>query len=191
MPDRSQPDRPQDSTDMNEQIKRIGDRAKPAIKERGQDYFHKGHVAFLKPKNGGWYASVRGTGRHYGVRLGDLSREQPSLYCDCPAHDRYIVCKHVWATLLAIDEKLREESKAEASEADWRQFLVRTRSESAPLMAELGPDQLRLLLFIKNDPELFHPKIQILAEVQGQTLAGKWLPPRPPAPRRPTPLGWG
>jgi hypothetical protein len=74
------------------------------IKGRGREYFDRGAVRILFADNEFVSAQVSGS-RDYDV---DLEKERGGLVysCDCPYfEDRFEVCKHVWATFLALNKK--------------------------------------------------------------------------------------
>jgi superfamily II DNA or RNA helicase len=69
-------------------------------RERGQDYEALGRVSLVRAGDDGAEATVRGT-RLYRVYVSRGSRGV-SLSCTCPRFET-TPCKHVWATLLALD----------------------------------------------------------------------------------------
>jgi superfamily II DNA or RNA helicase len=73
-----------------------------AIRARGSDYFQEGRVKIKTGSEWEVYARVRG-GKEYEV---DLSIEDDELivHCGCPDFENQ-PCKHLWATILAADEK--------------------------------------------------------------------------------------
>lgn len=81
----------------------------PADRKRGQSYFLDRRVA-LEPANGnGLVAAVRGSREApYQVRL-DWSHAATKatllVSCDCPRFADFVLCKHVWATILAFDRE--------------------------------------------------------------------------------------
>lgn len=87
------------------------------IRERGAAYFRSGAVTSIDVSGGVISASVRGTDR-YDVWLeqdGDLLRTG----CTCPYFiDQLLVCKHVWAVILAADQRGWLPSRADAPLAD-------------------------------------------------------------------------
>ena len=84
-----------------------------ALRSRGQDYFARGAVQLLDLTETRAIAIVRG-GRPYGVQLTNFAEPRRlEAECDCPAFADHFVCKHVWATLLAIDEVLQSMAEAE------------------------------------------------------------------------------
>jgi hypothetical protein len=74
------------------------------IKNRGREYFDRGAVRILFADNEFVSAQVSGS-RDYEVDL-EKERERLVYSCDCPYfEDRFEVCKHIWATFLALNKK--------------------------------------------------------------------------------------
>lgn len=72
------------------------------IRARGADYFQRRKVKILEGNDWLVDATVRGT-EVYDV---SLTREDDTLtaWCSCPyCEDRYEICKHIWATVLAAE----------------------------------------------------------------------------------------
>jgi superfamily II DNA or RNA helicase len=87
-------------------IKALAPHVSSRTRAKGADYFRSGAV--IESAGGEWtvHAVVRGT-RDYRV---DLLRESGTdrftASCECPYYtDRAEVCKHIWAALLAADER--------------------------------------------------------------------------------------
>ena len=74
---------------------------------RGQAYFYGRHVGIATTSAQEVEAYVEGSQRHpYQVSV-DWSRTAQGIvqaYCSCPHFDDGFLCKHVWATILKIDE---------------------------------------------------------------------------------------
>ena len=72
-------------------------------RQKGNDYFRSGHVDILATTPRGAAAAV------HGSRLYTVSVEWRGKYvtgdCTCPAFSDYGPCKHLWATLLALDAR--------------------------------------------------------------------------------------
>lgn len=73
---------------------------------RGRQYFTAGRVSDPTWTGNQCVVQVNGTGGEYKVSF-DFSqateaRKLPST-CDCPAYERGVLCKHLWAALLKID----------------------------------------------------------------------------------------
>jgi len=75
------------------------------VRERGRDYARWGHVAIAAIDENAAEAHVRGSTRQrYLVRLGaSAGRSHLRVSCSCPHFERGEACKHLWATLLALD----------------------------------------------------------------------------------------
>jgi uncharacterized Zn finger protein len=87
-------------------IKALAPHVSSRTRAKGVDYFRSGAV--IEMAGGEWtvHAVVRGT-RDYRV---DLLRESGTdrftASCECPYYtDRAEVCKHIWAALLAAEER--------------------------------------------------------------------------------------
>lgn len=73
------------------------------IRQRGEDYFSSGAVRFQTVGPLSATAMVQGT-HCYKVQL-DWQKGQVSSSCTCPLFSPQTPCKHIWATLLAVDEQ--------------------------------------------------------------------------------------
>ncbi len=85
-------------------LKSLGRDVSQKIKNRGRDYFEMNAVRILFADKEFVSAHVSGS-RDYDV---DLERDGGALIysCDCPYFEDHLeVCKHVWATILAVDSK--------------------------------------------------------------------------------------
>lgn len=88
---------------------KYGDDFAPQIRMRGLDYYEKGNVTrCLKVDANTFVAVVEGSdGAVYDVSIDlDFFDEYPNYHCDCPCN---YPCKHVYATLVAIDHHEYEE----------------------------------------------------------------------------------
>ncbi len=83
-------------------IQAVGDEFDTAIQARGQAYFDEGRVTLGAIEEPFVSASVRGS-QLYSV---ELEKDGGTLVidCDCPYFEGNDQCKHVWATLLAVDQ---------------------------------------------------------------------------------------
>ena len=74
---------------------------------RGRQYFNAGRVSDPAWTGSECVVVVTGTGGNYRV-LFDFSQvsdaRRLSGTCDCPAYERGLVCKHLWAAILQIDK---------------------------------------------------------------------------------------
>src|SRR5262245_16037710 len=73
------------------------------IRSRGSDYFQSKFVKILHGDEWMVVANVLGD-KGYRVQI---SRDNESVYvfCECPYYESEGPCKHLWATILAADEK--------------------------------------------------------------------------------------
>jgi len=72
---------------------------------RGSAYFADGRVRFVSVSESSSVATVDGS-RQYTVSLDASQAKEDGLLfarCECPRHEEGIWCKHVWATLMALD----------------------------------------------------------------------------------------
>ncbi|HEY9436878.1 MAG TPA: SNF2-related protein [Blastocatellia bacterium] len=81
-----------------------------AVRSRGADYFQEGRVKITNGSDREVHAKVRGS-RNYRVDL-EIEGNEIVVHCDCPAFERE-PCKHIWATILAVEGKghLRDGAK--------------------------------------------------------------------------------
>src|SRR3990172_12631446 len=95
--------------------KRLERQFGPGDRSRGREYFGEGRVHLVRASELGALATVDGS-RQYAVLLDWSQLSEDGLLfarCDCPRHEEGIWCKHVWATVLALDARgitLRTES---------------------------------------------------------------------------------
>jgi superfamily II DNA or RNA helicase len=74
------------------------------VRSRGERYFRSGRVSVQSDDEKSVIAIVRGTS-DYEVIL-ERNRRSIKAWCSCPyCEDRYMPCKHIWATLLAADAR--------------------------------------------------------------------------------------
>src|SRR5437879_4067822 len=73
------------------------------IRARGADIHGSGRVTHIAGDRWQVRAKVRGS-RVYQVELWRQD-DQLHVYCTCAYFDTESVCKHIWATILAADEK--------------------------------------------------------------------------------------
>lgn len=73
-------------------------------RRRGEEYYHSGRVSLTVCKAGHALAYVRGSEEYEVALTVDGSSLQVS--CDCPAYLTRGLCKHIWATILAVGGKL-------------------------------------------------------------------------------------
>ncbi len=76
-----------------------------AVRTGGQRYFFDGQVALLESPQGQLHAIVSG-GAVYRVYLDWVFEPgELAVWCTCPFFDDKGLCKHIWATILAADQK--------------------------------------------------------------------------------------
>ncbi|MBP6218240.1 MAG: DEAD/DEAH box helicase [Oligoflexales bacterium] len=77
-----------------------------SIRERGFIYAERGYVKILKAQAGGVKATVKGTSRYTVTLNPEKERQTIKIYavCSCPHFDEGNFCKHLWATLLVLDQ---------------------------------------------------------------------------------------
>ncbi len=75
-----------------------------AVRERGNSYFRQRRVGFVDLDEGWVAANVRGT-ETYEVDLAWSEGTPVDATCTCPYFDRGLVCKHIWATILAAEDQ--------------------------------------------------------------------------------------
>ncbi len=81
----------------------LADRVPSRVRHRGQRYFQQGRVRILSIDARKVEALVSGSSR-YKVQLVQEGGDVRST-CTCPYFDRSRTCKHIWATVLAIDAR--------------------------------------------------------------------------------------
>jgi superfamily II DNA or RNA helicase len=73
-------------------------------RSRGEEYFRWGKVKELAVDEDSGWATVSGE-NEYEVHI-DWSRpEELKVVCDCPYSADHVTCKHIWATLLALEKR--------------------------------------------------------------------------------------
>src|SRR2546423_9145113 len=83
--------------------RQFAQRFSSGVRHRGVEIFASRQVTIVSGNQWAVSAKVRGS-RVYEV---ELSREQDEIHvsCDCPYFDEGAVCKHIWATIVAADQK--------------------------------------------------------------------------------------
>ena len=76
------------------------------VRERGRAYFQAGQVKLLVCRAGGWWRRWS-PGRRITSTWSPCAREDASLwvFCSCPFFESGEPCKHVWAAVLAADDR--------------------------------------------------------------------------------------
>jgi hypothetical protein len=139
-----------------------------AIYERGYAYYNDGSVLALKQlKNGKWIAEVEGNYGEYRVEVKlDNNLNIENRRCSCPFDG--IICKHVVAVLLSIEEKLQSgnsSNKPEMTESEWKSIIENT-------------DETKLRMFLMEYADAhqeFRDELIIhLSESSGELDIGKY-----------------
>ena len=101
------------------------------ILQRGQSYFSNGNILQLnQDSNGIWHAEVEGNYGDYKVEIKvDNNSKSADYYCDCPYEG--MICKHIAAVALAINEKntINISAKDEQQEESWEQLVKDAKSK--------------------------------------------------------------
>lgn len=88
------------------------------IYKRGLEYYNRGLVDELRYdiNYNVWTATVQGTENYFvEINMKDLEKGSIDTYCDCPAFESYSSCKHIVATLIAIADQEKPDSKPVAT----------------------------------------------------------------------------
>jgi SNF2 family DNA or RNA helicase len=75
-------------------------------RQRGSAYYYGHCVTLTERRQGAVRAAVRGSGAQpYQVRLdwSHADEREVEAYCSCPRYQDGLLCKHIWATMLAVD----------------------------------------------------------------------------------------
>lgn len=83
-------------------------RFEDSVKERGKNYYEQNKVISCHKDNNIYYSKVRGSQDiTYNVTI-EKKEGELILFCDCPCE---FECKHIYATLLAINDKAYDKVK--------------------------------------------------------------------------------
>ncbi len=98
------------------------------IYQRGEEYFKEGCVTDLQDiGNGEWTAEVEGNYDDYTVKIKlDKNNNVKEWYCNCPYDG--IICKHVVAVMLAINEQIElpKPKTGKKTKAEWANIIEDT-----------------------------------------------------------------
>ncbi len=75
-------------------------------RQRGNAYYYGGCVTVTERYHGGVRALVRGSSAQpYQVKIdwSQADEREVEAYCSCPRYQDGVLCKHLWATMLAVD----------------------------------------------------------------------------------------
>ncbi|MEZ6093949.1 MAG: SNF2 helicase associated domain-containing protein [Pirellulaceae bacterium] len=108
-------------------------------RSRGATYFKENRVFDLINDKTGFYAIVEGNADDYSVAL-VFAKDQSGarITCDCPRFNDGFPCKHIWATILAVDQsgayhRLQGASKSSSkSKSNRRDTKANRKSKSKP-----------------------------------------------------------
>ena len=157
----------------------------PRDRERGARYFNRRRVSLGTREASGITAKVKGSqSATYKVRLNWSEAGTSgllSVHCSCPRFAGFVVCKHIWATMVAYDAAQFAEPvpgkgslRLELGTADSELPNGQTRAAPAP-GPETGVEQTTGRADL---PELFDPEF------------GLYVEPLPARPRKPPPPVW-
>jgi superfamily II DNA or RNA helicase len=88
--------------------KRCSHEVEPSDRDRGKAYFVQRRITIDASDDFGLNATVRGSGRVYDIQLDWLDTETSGILsasCQCPRYQAGFLCKHIWATLMAADQR--------------------------------------------------------------------------------------
>jgi uncharacterized Zn finger protein len=79
---------------------------KPEVRSAGQAFVAKGQVALMRPTDTELQAYIR-TSTSFKVQFKSPSIDSPlvTAICNCPQGKKGSLCKHIWATLVVVEEK--------------------------------------------------------------------------------------
>ena len=79
---------------------------KPEVRSSGRKYFTAGNVSVSQPSDTEILAYIRGSSS-FKVSFKSASMESKliTVDCNCPLSKRGQLCKHIWATLLSVEDK--------------------------------------------------------------------------------------
>lgn len=79
---------------------------KPEVRRAGNAFVAKGQVALMRPSDTELQAYIR-TSTSYKVQLKSPSIDSHlvTAVCNCPQGKRGHLCKHIWATMVVVEEK--------------------------------------------------------------------------------------
>lgn len=98
----------------------LSDFFKPEDRKRGEDLFNKDVVTISSASDTEVRAFVKASGQpRVSLSANDVASETFTATCTCPAAGKGQLCKHIWATLLKLQDRGSDflESKAEIEQA--------------------------------------------------------------------------
>ena len=111
---------------------------------RGRNYFRNNRVQTVDYRGNSAHFRVRGSGRIYSVKLWMTSSNSINVSCDCPHNVQ--ICKHVVASVMALEEYL-EENSTPAWERKLEEVFENTPH---PKRNSPGKNYLALFLLLKS-----------------------------------------
>jgi uncharacterized Zn finger protein len=112
---------------------------KPEVRKQGEDIFRKGAVFLQSSADTQVHAFVKSSSS-IKVRLMSESIANTSfdVDCSCPSAKKGQFCKHIWATLLAVEQKNPDflDSKTEIEKADLLTAVTRATTPANAAQAE-------------------------------------------------------
>lgn len=79
---------------------------KPEIRNSGQRYFTAGNVSVSQPSDTEIVSYIRGSSSYkVSLKSPSMASNLIQVDCNCPAAKKGQMCKHIWATLLVVDDK--------------------------------------------------------------------------------------
>ena len=167
--------------------KRCLNDVRPDDRERGATYFHQRRVSLGELHRHGVEATVEGSAEQaYEVRLDWTTAESAgtlTVSCSCPRFSDFVICKHVWATIVAYDRAQFTESVPGTGHLD----LIR----KAPAAASADPVDGHPAA--DPDQQAMMPRYEELVGIDPPPGGGRRRPGSAgahPAGRRPEVSGW-
>lgn len=100
---------------------------------RGEEYYNEGKVLSCFKDGNKYYANVDGSSyKPYQVTIEIDKKGEPFFECDCPYENN---CKHIYATLVAIDKKEYKEIKLKAKET--------YEFDEKEILKKISPEELK------------------------------------------------
>ncbi|MFT7620702.1 MAG: SNF2 family DNA or RNA helicase [Planctomycetota bacterium] len=149
------------------------------FRQQGALHFRRGDVLRLKGGGESWTAVVRGSGEFYDVSIENVLSEKPTLDCSCPATRHYDFCKHVWAVLLSVDEKLGSKGATPMPRGQsWHTLMENAADAKPPIRRPTQSSRQRLFFVVgpSNESWISQYEVKVLTQEMGHE--GDWNPRR-------------
>ncbi len=79
---------------------------KPEVRSSGRKYFMAGNVSVSQPSDTEILAYIRGSSSFkVSFKSPSMQSKLITVDCNCPPSKRGQLCKHIWATLLSVEDK--------------------------------------------------------------------------------------